>query len=251
MRLEPRVETVFCREGPVAADTVAVAVSLCNYARHLPQCLDSVAAQTHPSLELVVVDDASDRDDSLAVARDWLAGRAERFTRALLVRHPVNQGLAGARNTGFARSRAGAVFVLDADNALFPPAIAKLSRALAFSGRAAAYCQLALFDQARGLGLADLWLPAFFEIGNYVDAMALIRRDAFDRVGGYSDLCGWEDYDFWCKCVEAGLSAAFVPEVLCRYRVHDDSMLRTASRQAYPELHPAMMLRHPWLRLLP
>ena len=250
MPFDPPVTTVLSHDdGPVTPDTLAVAVSLYNYARHVPQCLDSVLAQTHPSLELVLVDDASDRDDSLAVAEAWLAAHKNRFARALLVRHVRNEGLAAARNTAFTLARADRIFVLDADNVLYPAALAKLDRALRFSGRAAAYSQLELFGAASGLGLADVWHPRFFEIGNYVDAMALIARDTWTRVGGYTALHGWEDYDFWCKCVEAGLGAVFVPEVLCRYRVHASSMLRTESQAAYPELHPAMTLRHPWLRL--
>jgi len=247
--LESRADDIAFHDGPVTETTVAVAVSLYNYARYLPECLDSVLAQTHADLELVIVDDASDKDASLAEAAHWLARHHARFVRSRLVRHVQNEGLAATRNTAFTRSLAATVFVLDADNALFPTAIAKLARALRVSGRAAAYSQLQYFDAAVGLGLADLWHRRFFEIGNYVDAMALIRRTTWEQVGGYAPLHGWEDYDFWCTCIDRGLEALFVPEVLCRYRVHADSMLRTESQAAYPELHPAMTLRHPWLRL--
>lgn len=247
--VEPAWDLVRRREGPVGPGTVAVAVSLYNYAPYIGACLDSVADQTLADLELVVVDDASDADASLDTAAAWFDARADRFSRALLVRHRHNEGLAAARNTGFRLSRSEAVFVLDADNALFPPALAKLSRALGTGDWGAAYCQLQHFGAESGLGLADVWHPSFFEIGNYVDAMALVRRDTWARLGGYRAFSGWEDYDFWCSCVEAGIRCAFVPEILCRYRVHAGSMLRTESQAAYHRLHPALTLRHPWLRL--
>ena len=40
------------------SDLVSVCVSLFNYARFLPECLDSIRAQRHRPLELIVVDDA-------------------------------------------------------------------------------------------------------------------------------------------------------------------------------------------------
>lgn len=86
--------------------------------------------------------------------------------------------MAAARNTAFECSLAANVFVLDADNALFPRALSKLFRALQASGCAAAYAQLQCFGAATTLGLADIWHKRFFEIGNYVDAMALLALSA-------------------------------------------------------------------------
>lgn len=251
MQRLPEAHDILLRDGPVDDFTVAVTVTVHNYAHFLTACLDSVAAQSYPNLELVVVDDASQKDASCALAEAWLKAHADRFLRVLLVRHTHNEGLAAARNTAFARSRSRSVFVLDADNSLFPTALAKLQRALEGSGLGAAYAQLVHFDGATGLGLADIWHPAFFARGNYVDAMALIRRETWAQVGGYAPLSGWEDYDFWCKCIEAGIEAVFVPELLCRYRVHQDSMLRTETESMYASLRVALLLRHPWLRLFP
>ena len=72
-------------------------------------------------------------------------------------------------------------------------------------------------------------------------------------------LNGWDAYnhafrfgmfedDFWCKFVEHDLAAIFVPEILCRYRVHGASMLR-AEGADHNELIVEMSLRHPWLEL--
>ena len=67
---------------PVPADqSVTVAVSLYNYAHFVDACLNSVQAQTHGPLELIVVDDASGDDNSLSVAEAWLtAHAASKFT---------------------------------------------------------------------------------------------------------------------------------------------------------------------------
>lgn len=246
-----RTETLF-EHGPAGADaaTVSVVVSLYNYARFLPACLDSVAAQTHPALELIVVDDASDADDGAAVAAKWLAAHAGRFARAAVLRHTRNQGLAVTRNTGFAHAHGNFVFVLDADNMLYPRAIARLHAVLRTEPFDAAYCQLEFFGAEQRLGYADIWRKENFLHENFVDAMALVSRQAWRAVGGYTPFeGGWEDYDFWCKFIDHGLTAAFVPEILCRYRVHEQSMLHTDHRGRRQRLAVQLTLRHPWLRV--
>lgn len=254
MTVSPGVEPILdqTRQADPSPDSVTVAVSLYNYARFLPECLDSIAAQRHRHLDLVVVDDASAGDDSLSTALDWMRSNSERFGRVLLLQHRRNQGLARTRNTAFEHARTDHVFVIDADNQVYPRAIGRLHQAIETSGCAAAYTQHELFGTRTGLGLADVWQPEWLRPGNYVDAMALVSSRAWRDVGGYTHLeGGWEDYDFWCKFIEQGLAAAFVPEVLCRYRVHQTSMLRAETSRSYDDLFVEMTLRHPWLSLAP
>ena len=228
---------------------MTVAVSLFNYAPVIGACLDSVAAQTHAQLELVVVDDCS-TDGSAQAAKRWLDANAGRFARARLVQPKLNIGLSRARNVAFEAAAAPFVFVLDADNLMTPRAIERLRPALLSSDAGCAYSQLVFFEAGEGIGAADVWSPEHFKTDNYIDAMSLVRKSAWRAVGGYSQLeYGWEDYDFWCKFVEAGIDGVFVPELLCRYRVHHDSMLRTDTAQQRQRLVRMMMTRHPWLDL--
>lgn len=250
----PAVDVVFQQihrpEPP--SDLVTVAVSLYNYANFLPDCLNSILAQRYLHLELVVVDDVSTKDNSLEVASDWLQAHGKRFTRVSLLRHRRNQGLAQARNTAFAHALGSHVFVIDADNEIYPRAIGRLRQALLTSGAAAAYTQLELFGSKCAVGAADVWRPQWLRHGNYIDAMALVSRNAWQDVGGYTHIDGgWEDYDFWCKFVEQGYVAAFVPEILCRYRIHGTSMLRTETARSYDGLFIEMTMRHPWMNLAP
>jgi glycosyltransferase involved in cell wall biosynthesis len=233
-------------------DRVTVAISLFNYARFLPEALQTIAAQRHERLDLIIVDDVSTKDASVAVARDWLEANRERFGQVLLLQHRHNQGLAQSRNTAFAHARSAHVFVIDADNMIYPRAIGRLLQAIRTSGAAAAYSQQEIFGTRSALGLADVWHAEWLKTGNYIDAMALVSVQAWRDVGGYSHIeGGWEDYDFWCKFIEQGYEAAFVPETLCRYRVHETSMLRTESARSYDSMFIEMTLRHPWLRLAP
>ena len=234
---------------PSGGAPVTVAVSLYNYADHIEACLDSVREQTHPHMDLIVVDDAS-TDRSAEVAARWLETHRARFHLARLLRPRRNRGLSAARNLAFEQARTEFVFVLDADNTVRPPAIARLLETAEDTGAAAAYSALTFFGEVKGVGVADVWRADAFRCDNYIDAMALVRKSAWAAVGGYAEMdYGWEDYDLWCKFVEAGLKGVYVPELLCCYHVHLDSMRHTDTTQERARLVHGMMAAHPWLTL--
>lgn len=242
--------TVMHWGGIAAGQGVSVAISLYNYAHYIEECLASVAAQDFADIELIVVDDCSGRDESLAVAEAWMGRHRDRFPAGRLIRHEANRGLAEARNTAFEVAGCDRVFVMDADNVIHPSCLRKLDRAMTAAGADAAYSQLVMFGEEMGVGFADYWSKALLAKGPYIDAMALVRKEAWKSVGGYTHLeGGWEDYDFWCKLAERDALCCYVPELLGRYRVHSSSMLRTDSAKSYDRLYNVISLRHPWTRL--
>ncbi|WP_203989581.1 glycosyltransferase family 2 protein [Sphaerisporangium rufum] len=104
-------------ESPWQPD-VAVIVPNYNKRKTLRACLESVYAQTYRPAEVIVVDDVS-TDGSLEIAREF---------PCTIVESPRNQGPAGARNLGVARSSAPLLFFVDSDTALAPDAIANAVR---------------------------------------------------------------------------------------------------------------------------
>jgi glycosyltransferase involved in cell wall biosynthesis len=226
----------------------AVVIPLHNYAGLIGETLDSVAGQTLDGLELIVVDDCS-TDDSLDMARDWLAAHADRFVSATLLRTVTNQGLALTRNAGFAAAEAPFVFPLDADNTLEPDCLRLLLERLEHSPASAAHPTLQHFGEATKRKPACAWDPARLRRGNYIDAMALIRKAAWAHAGGYvkGDFIGWEDYELWCRFVEHGFWSLAVPEAVAGYRVHHGSMLRATTEPAMQRVVDAIRAAHPWL----
>ena len=228
---------------------VAVIIPLYNYAATIDECLQSVIRQSLPNLSVTIIDDHS-TDDGADRAIDLLRRHQARFVTARVIRHIRNQGLSMARNSGIAWSAEPFLFMLDADNRIRPPAMSRLLEAVQTSGAAFAYSQLRMFGDEDGIGIADIWDPARLRIGNYIDAMALIRRDALAAADGYAVLAddhGWEDYDLWCRFATLGLNGVFLPEVLCDYRVHAASMLRTRTNIHQEALMAEMAMRHPAL----
>jgi glycosyltransferase involved in cell wall biosynthesis len=239
------------QEAGGAPAAVTVCVSLFQYEHYIVECLDSVRDQTESPLSLVVVDDASS-DGGADVVRRWMEEMGSRFEETLLLQHERNSGLAATRNTAIEYAGSEYVFVLDADNEIYPRCLKSLRQALDGERLAFAYSIIEQFGDVQNIIGCDGWSPAKLAHGNYVDAMALMRRDTWKRVGGYRRMrvSGWEDYDFWCRCVEASLVGILVPEVLCRYRVHGASMLRRSTDSLVNHLQVCDELRetHPWIK---
>lgn len=229
---------------------VTVCVTVFNYRRHVSQALDSLLDQTLELFDLVVVEDCS-TDDSLHVVLEWLSVHAGRFGRARLLQHGRNAGLSAARNTGFASSETEFVFVLDADNALYPRCLSRCAEAVGADG-AFAFPIIEVFGSRAGLIGTEPWDPERLKQGNYIDAMALIRRSAWLEAGGYDPMggLGWEDYDLWCRFAELGFRGVHVAEILARYRVHDSSMLRKVTNvDNGKRVRREIQQRHPWLEI--
>jgi Glycosyl transferase family 2/Glycosyl transferases group 1 len=231
---------------------VSVVVTLFNYESFIEEALSSVALSDYRDFELVVVDDAS-TDRSTEVAADTLG----RFTwlPSRLVRVRRNAGLPAARNLGVKQASGEYIFMLDADNTVYPHALARLVKALDDNADAAfAYGMLEKFDAAGPYDLMSwlAWTPERFARGNYVDATALIRRSALERVGGYPTddrLYGWEDFALWCSFADAGLWGILVPEIVARYRAGRISMINLTNIDV-SDAWSALLERYVFLREL-
>ncbi|RKS80737.1 glycosyltransferase involved in cell wall biosynthesis [Motilibacter peucedani] len=100
---------------------VSVLIDNYDYERFLGRAIDSALAQTHPDVEVVVVDDGS-KDGSVEVARSY-------GDRVTVVTKP-NGGQGSAVNEGFLHCTGEVVVVLDADDELRPEAAAKAVTAM-------------------------------------------------------------------------------------------------------------------------
>jgi hypothetical protein len=210
------------------APRVTVVVTVYNYADHVAEALGSLAGVDHDAFEVVVVEDRS-TDDSLQIIRETV--RRHPWVPTLVVARGANGGLAAGRNLGFELARAPYVFVLDADNGVYPQALTRLEAALDAEPEAAfAYGLIEAFDEQGPGGVMSWpeWDPRRLRYGNFIDAMAMLRRDHVLEVGGYvrdSALYGWEDFAMWCALASRGHGGVRVPEIVARYRVAAHSMV--------------------------
>jgi glycosyltransferase involved in cell wall biosynthesis len=93
---------------------VSVIIPCFNQGRFLPNAIRSALHQTYAHVEVIVINDGS-TDDTDRVARSFQQVRY--FQQE-------NQGLPAARNRGFDESRGAYIIFLDADDWLYPDAVA-------------------------------------------------------------------------------------------------------------------------------
>jgi hypothetical protein len=128
---------------------VSIIINNYNYGRFIRRAIESALAQTHPDIDLVIVDDGS-TDGSAAIIREY-EGRARLVLRA-------NGGQGAALNSGFAASRGDIVMFLDSDDMLAPEAAAEVVAAWR-PGTAKAQFSLDWID-AEGRPLRGGWSAA-------------------------------------------------------------------------------------------
>lgn len=222
----PEEESPAERTPLMITPLVSVIIPNYNYARFLPQALDSVLAQSYSNFEIIVVDDGS-TDDSKAILRSY-GERIRWFEQQ-------NQGVSAARNRGVKESRGQLIAFLDADDIWLP---LKLER------------QVQLFLDNPKLGLVHCGLEEINETGQSLRARcdgldgwvapqmllferpailtagsgAIVPRATFDFVAGFDTrLSTAADWDF-CYRIALRQPVGFVPEVLIQYRIHNINM---------------------------
>ncbi len=229
---------------------VSVLIPLYNHAEEVSSALESVAASEFENLEVVVLDDAS-TDRSQEAVLDFFAEHAH--LPGMLVRHVVNRGLGRTRNDLVAAARGELVFMLDADNEIYPTALDRLVEALDEDpGAFFAYPMLEEHIDGEPHTLRSFfpWEPGRLAESNYIDAMSLLRRRELRALGGYTEdprLHGWEDYDLWCRTAQRGLRGILVPEVLARYRRAAHSMLYAITNVDTSEAESLLRTRYGFL----
>src|SRR6185437_8217861 len=118
-------------------------------------------------------------------------------------------------------------------NLIFPSALERLVAVLECDPKASFAYPIQV--GYRDWRLADVlnawpWDPRQLVQANYIDAMALIRREVLVEHGGYSEdprIGNCEDHDLWCRLADRGQYGVLVPEPLAVYRIQAHSQLRT------------------------
>jgi len=91
-------------------ELVSVIVPTYNRSRSIGKCLESLLAQSHTNVEIIISDDNSS-DHTVDIVTEFM----RRDTRIGLVRSPVNTGAGGARNRALSQAHGDYVFYTDDD----------------------------------------------------------------------------------------------------------------------------------------
>lgn len=208
-----------------------------NAERFLARAVDSVLAQTHEDLELVVVDDGS-TDRTFELLEDY----ARRDPRVRPLRNGSNLGIVRTRNRAFAEADPKSAYfaIMDSDDVCMPERLAlQLDFLEAQPDHALVGGNLILIDDAdRDIGHRRY--PASYEaicdaITRYnpiAQPTATIRRRAIEAVGTYDaryPRC--QDYDLWMR-IARRFKIANLDAFTLRYRISDTQGKVTALRKS-------------------
>jgi glycosyltransferase involved in cell wall biosynthesis len=253
-----------CEKITAAAPVVSVVVPAFNAAAFLNATLESVLAQTHRKLEIIVVDDGS-TDDTAAIAEHYV----NRDGRVRLLRQ-CNAGVGAARNAALAFARGKYIAPIDADDVWHPTKIAAQVAVMEAGGERLGfvYCWSQTIDLA---GAITGVFPPCDASGSVVEALVfrnflhnasvpLFRASALREVGGYVTRAeqggaqGCEDWELTVRVAERR-EVGVVREYLVGYReviagmssggkgmVGSYEHMITALRGRNPEI-PARLLR--------
>lgn len=201
---------------------VSVIVPTFNRPELLTRALESIAAQTHPSIEVVVVNDGG--DDVRDVV--W------RFAFAVYKRHRTNTGLPSARNTGLKVAQGQYIAYLDDDDWFYPQHLATLVQTLSDGQRAAYSDAHAIYpDQAPQLYLSNDYDRQSLKRNNLFPVCCVMHeRSLIEEVGAFDPaLPSHEDWDLWIR-MAAVTDFHHIAEVTCavdrtRETMMDDPVL--------------------------
>jgi glycosyltransferase involved in cell wall biosynthesis len=208
-------------------------ICLChNHDRFVAEAIESVLRQTHPRIQLIVVDDAS-TDRSVSVIRKELKDRPEVTFLSLL----KNLGNCQAFNRGFEISKGEFVIDLSADDVLMPDRVDRGVRALSACGPdyGVNFTDAELIDQeSKHLGYhSDRFPHAGVPEGDiYKNVITsyfissptmMMRSSVLASLGGYDETLAYEDFDFWIRSSRK-FKFCYTAEPLVKRRIVTNSM---------------------------
>lgn len=205
---------------------VSVLVTVYNREAYLGDCLNSILASTWQDFEVVVVDDQSN-DGSWEVA----GAVAARDSRVRLIRNERNLGDYPNRNRASEQARGVYLKYVDADDLIYPHGLEVMVKAMQANPAAA-------------LGLSwnqiDPPVPYPFQTDakevirrHYLGKSllgcgptgAIIRRDAFEELGGFSGRQFVGDSELWLKLAERW-PVVVLPPALVWWRQHEGQQMQ-------------------------
>ncbi len=196
-------------------------ITVCrNAAPVIAETLQSVLAQTHDQIEVIVIDGSS--TDGTA---DIVRGFSERIHH--FVSEP-DKGIYDAMNKGL-RAATGDVigFVNAGDLLMTPDVITRIDDAFQRTGADAVYGDIIMVDAVDIRKVKRTWRSGTYDRDNFRKGWmpphiaTFIKRSAYDRFGHFrDDLRIAADYEILHRFLfKEGITAVHLPEVLVRFRL--------------------------------
>lgn len=209
-------------------------ICLCfNHSQFVLESLNSVKNQTHPNIQLIVIDDCSE-DNSVAVIENWLLNDPE----ILFIKNKTNLGNIKSFNTALQLAKGDFIMDLAADDVLLLNCIENQLQAFEKSN----YKNLgAVYGNAEEIDEKGVFLNYYFDVndlkkviekrptgdiytsvisgGNCMCSVsALMKKEVYNLLSGYDENLNYEDLDLWIRASRL-FEFDFIDEILVKKRV--------------------------------
>jgi GT2 family glycosyltransferase len=221
--LPTRAELQRQREADILGwPKISVCVPVCNTTRQFfSELLASVMAQSYSNWELCI----ANAGDDAAVVKE-LAGRYA--DERIRLEDMENEGISANTNRAAQMATGHYLAFLDHDDILSPNALFEVAQRIAGTEAGFIYSDEALFidDYKRPVAghFKPDYSPQYLLNVNYIAHLAAIRKDLFERAGGFrSEYDGSQDLDLYLRVLEETGGAEHIPKVLYYWRQHAGS----------------------------
>lgn len=222
----------------VVTDLVSTIIPVYNRVAMLRDAVNSVLAQSHRPIEIIIVDNASTDDTPREAA--WLA---QSHPGEVRVTHCMTRGAGAAREVGRRLARGEFIQYLDSDDLLMPDKFTLQIAAL----RLAPDCAIAYgITRCRDLSgkhsgdrsgerLREPWKGTGERVERLFPSMLLerwwdtstplYRSETLRAAGAWLNLRNEEDWEYDCRLAAMNVCLAWVPELVSETREHDGDRL--------------------------
>lgn len=238
-------------DPPIGRPSVAVVVPNYNHAAYLPMSLASIAAQTMPPDEVLIIDDAS-TDGSLDIIAEFI----EQHPSWKIVRHTERLGVVRGQNEALQLLKTDWISFLGADDLMHRTFLEKaITAAATLTPVSNLICGcVKLVGTSGGDKLRPILLPAvkfgyisadefgrLLKVGDnyFVGTAVVYRRAALSDLGGLDPLLGSLADGVLGRQLAIRGGFYFIPQVLGYWRLHGTNYSQAMVTRAH-EINPLL-----------
>ena len=227
-------------------DLVSIIVPVYNRQDYLPDCMQSIFAQSHRNLEIILIDDGS-TDKTPTLCAEYAA--ADHRVATLSGAHA---GVSAARNLGLDAAKGDFVFFLDSDDAIHPLLLETLVQSMQTHHAAMGGTRVINISNRNWTLLpeyirkspapgqtvyrdAPAALRSIFIGGSPLNVIGgvMMRRDLIGQTRFRTDIHIGEDYYFIYENLLKGADAVFLKQLWYYCRIHSSNSSGDFSYQGF------------------
>lgn len=220
---------------------ISVIMPAYNAEKYIGEAIDSILCQTYADFEFIIINDgSSDRTEEIILSYN--------DSGIVYVKNKKNLGVTVSLNRGLELAGGEYIARMDADDISMPERFEKQVAYLDLHCHAAVVgSNIEIFNTngvvSTGWSSTDpsqMKVDLFFSCG-LAHPSVMMRHDVIRELGGYDpNYNGLEDYELWCRVIEKH-EITTLPDVLLRYRIHENQVTKNPSEEYRTQMHNLKM----------